>query len=96
MPTREARLQRARLLAHRVRTIRREHGVTQVELARTTQLSLRTIKMWERGRVGSPRLTSLRALADFAGKPVSHFTSVSSTGPKLSLAHEGQVARTPR
>jgi tetratricopeptide (TPR) repeat protein/transcriptional regulator with XRE-family HTH domain len=71
-----------------VRTHRRRLGLTQEELAGTTGLSARNIRNLEAGRIGSPRPTTVRLLADafgLTGTERDRFCQVAAGPPDLPL-----------
>lgn len=56
--------------AKEIRDRRKELNVTQKELADSTEISIRSIKMIERGD-GNPSLKTVEKLADFLGLELS-------------------------
>ncbi len=58
-------------LGSRIRRLREEKGLTQVEMARLLSIRHSTVSQWETGK-RTPDYATLRRLAEFFGVPLSH------------------------
>jgi transcriptional regulator with XRE-family HTH domain len=58
-------------IGSRIRTARKAAGLSQEELARRAQMSLKGMGDIERGDIGDPHISSLRNIAGALGLPIS-------------------------
>lgn len=79
------------MFAERIKELRKEKGITQVELAEAIGLSKGTVAMWEVGK-REANFETLDKLADYFGKSVDYILGRSDDGSK-NACEEDMVNR---
>ncbi len=73
----------------RIRELRRQSGLAQVELAERAGVSLRTVARLERGKETACRTRTLARIAAALGKPPAAIAAVTLTDPVTSSDSPG-------
>src|SRR5918994_527727 len=77
-------------VSDRVRRLRKEHALTQEEVARRAGLTLNSYGDIERGHVRDPHLSSLEAIAGALGVPIQALVSEEAAVPLADASGTGQ------
>ncbi len=84
-----------RIIARNISTLRKHHGMTQLDLAEKLNYSDKAVSKWERGD-SIPDILVLKNLADLFGVTVDYLITAEHTQPLPSTPDEKEQASTHR
>lgn len=81
-----------KIIANNIQHLRKETGLTQLDLAERLNYSDKAISKWERGE-SVPDITVLKQIADMFGVTVDYLLSESHDLPELSVATKKMIRK---
>ena len=81
-----------KIIANNIQHLRKETGLTQLDLAEKLNYSDKAISKWERGE-SVPDITVLKQIADMFGVTVDYLLSESHDLPELSVATKKMIRK---